>query len=323
MASLENVQGQLNSQDVNLAGMSASNDPIQIGADALARGRAAGFSDEETLGVLSRRRRHQRPIREDNRQIAEARQRFASITSEDGTAMPEEVDIKLRSLPNERVQFEQDGRERDQSVEDAYYGRDENEFTRWNKDRGTFEDVYIPDGKTTPDDLRDQALLRSWGINKKKTGQEKVRDKRGRVVTNQQGEVMMRNTYDFENVNETTSGQGWQGGGGRAAADAYKQVELAVRMGKISPQEAAPLLERLRRTADPQFAKEVEAREGRKAVIKSSLNFDPLKQQENREIYADQIAGAQKSVNLQGVGYIPGSLTRTYEDPERGISITL
>lgn len=321
MASLENVQGAINSQDVNLGNMSSSNDPLQVGADALARGRRAGFSDEETLGVLSRRRRHQHPIREDNRQIAEARQRFASITSEDGSSMPEEVDIKLRSLPNERVQFEQDGRERDQSIEDAYYGRDENEFTRWNKDRGTFEDVYIPDGKTTPDDLRDQALLRSWGISKKKTGQEEVRDKRGRVVTNQQGEVIMRNTYDFENVNETTSGQGWQGGGGRAAADAYKQVQVAIELGKISPKEAAPLLERLRRTADPQFAKQVEAREGRKAVIMSSMNFDPLKQQENRETYAEQIAGAQKSVNLQGVGYIPGSLTKTYEDPERGIAI--
>jgi hypothetical protein len=321
VASLENVQGANNSQDVNLGNVSSSNDTLSAAAMAIAKGREAGWTDEETLGVLSRRRRHQRPIREDNREIAEAKQRFASITSADGTQMPGELDIAIRSLPNERVQFEQDGRERDQSVEDAYYGRDENEFTRWDKDRGTFQDVYIKDGLKTPDDLRDQALLRSYGINRRKTGQEKVRDRRGRVVTNQQGEVMMRNTYDFENVNETTAGQGWQQGGGRAAADAYKQLEVAIQMGKITPAEAAPLMERLRRTADPQYAKQVETREGRKAVIMSGLNFDPLARQEHNEIYAEQIDGAQKSINLQGVEYIPGALTSVKTDPDTGVTI--
>ena len=187
MASLENVQGAVNSQDINLGNVSSSNDTLSAAAMAIAKGREAGWTDEETLGVLSRRRRHQSPVRMSNREQAETMQRFATITDGQGNPMPEETDIAIRSLPNERVQFEQDGRERDQSVEDAYYGRDENEFSRWNKDRGVFEDVYIPDGKTTPDDLRDQALLRSWGIRRNKTGEEKVRDKRGRVVTNQQG----------------------------------------------------------------------------------------------------------------------------------------
>ena len=163
MASLENVQGAVNSQDVNLGNVATSNDLLSAGAEELARGRRAGFSDEETLGVLSRRRRHQAPNRLNNDETAQAFQRYATITTEDGTAMPSELDSAVRSLRNSEVQITQDGGERDQSVIDAYYGRDENEFSVWNKNRGTYEDIYIPDGYTTPDALRDQALLRSWG----------------------------------------------------------------------------------------------------------------------------------------------------------------
>ena len=129
----------------------------------------------------------------------------------------------------------------------------------------------------------------------------------------------MRTTYDIENVNETQSGQGWQGGGGGAANDAYKQLQVAIELGKISPEEAAPLMERLRRTADPQYAKQVEAREGRKAVIMSSMNFDPLKRQENDEIYAEQTAGARPSSVPRKAGYLPGALTSVKTDPDTGV----
>ena len=339
MASLENVQGQFNSQDVNLAGMSASNDPLQVGADALARGRQAGFSDEETLGVLSRRRNHQRPVRMDNRERAQAQQRYSTIdgmTSEPGRTSGGEPAFKGRQVPNSTVQFTLDGGERDQSAQDAYYGRDENEFSRYNRDTGEFQDVYIPDGRTTPDDLRDEAILRSWGISRRKTGVEEVLDKRGAVVTNQQGEVMFRNTYDFENTSETTAGQGWTGGGGRAAADAverldgtrtgsqFSEAEVAERLRRmygdnIPAPVAAKLRENLRRTADPSAAKAQEKREASKAVILSGMNFGS--RMEHDDAYYDQIRGASKNVNLENAEYLPGSLTKTYADPEGGITI--
>lgn len=340
MASLENVQGANNSQDISLAGVSPSNDPLQVGADALARGRAAGFTDDETLGVLSRRRRHQRPLRTDNREAAQARQRFATITAADGTSMPQELERGVRSVPNDRVQFNLDGGERDQSVQDAYYGRDENEFVRYNKDRGEFEDVYIPDGARTPDDLRDDAILRSYGIGRRKTGQEEVLDRRGAVVTNQQGEVIMRNTYDYENVNETTAGQGWQQGGGRAAAAAIERLDGTRTGSQFSDQEvaerlrrmygdnipapvAARLRENLRRTADPQQGKAVESFFGRRAVQNSARNFNPAVRAINDERAAREaqfnITSGQAGVDA--IEYLPGSLTKTYVDPEGGITI--
>ena len=92
-------------------------------------------------------------------------------------------------MRNDQVQFNLDQGERDQSAQEAYYGRDTNEFTRWNKDRNNFEDVYIPDGETTPDDLRDQALLKDYGIMKRaktdnnKVVKEPVLDRRGKAVS--------------------------------------------------------------------------------------------------------------------------------------------
>ena len=344
MASLENVQGQFNSQDVNLAGMSASNDPLQVGADALARGRSAGFSDEETLGVLSRRRRHQRPVRMDNRDRAQAQQRFATVdgmTAEPGRTSGGEPAFKGRQVPNSTVQFTLDGGERDQSAQDAYYGRDENEFTRYNRDTGEFQDVYIPDGATTPDDLRDEATLRSYGIAKRKTGVEEVLDKRGAVVTNQQGEVMFRNTYDFENTSETTAGQGWQQGGGRAAAAAierldgtrtgsqFTEAEVAERLRRmygdnIPAPVAAKLRENLRRTADPQQGKAVESFMGRRAVQRSAANFSPAARaiSDARAARDAQMNITSGQAGVDAIEYLPGSLTKTYQDPEGGITIS-
>ena len=340
MASLENVQGANNSQDINLAGASPSNDPIQVGADALARGRAAGFTDDETLGVLSRRRRHQRPLRTDNREAAQAAQRFATITAADGTPMPQELERGVRSVPNDRVQFNLDGGERDQSVEDAYYGRDENEFSRYNKYTGEYEDVYVRDGLKTPDDLRDEAILRAYGIRKRKTGEEEVLDKRGRAVTNQQGEVMFRSTYDFENTTETTAGQGWQQGGGRAAAAAierldgkrtgsqFTEAEVAERLRRmygdnIPAPVAAKLRENLRRTADPQQGKAVEAFFGRRAVQNSARNFSPAAKAISDARAARDASAAIVSgqAGVDEIEYLPGSLTRTYQDPDGGITI--
>ena len=329
MASLENVQGANSSQDVNLAGVSPSNDPLQVGADALARGRAAGFSDEETLGVLSRRRRHQQPVRMTNREIRETKQRFATITDKNGSQMPAELERGVRSLPNEQVQFNLDQGERDQSEQDAYYGRDENEFTRWNKDRGAFEDVYIKDGLVTPDDLRDQALLRAYGLKKRakvsnnQVVKEPVLDRRGKAIRNQDGEVIMRNTYDIENVNETQSGQGWVGGGGGAANDAYKQLQVAIELGKITPEEAAPLMERLRRTADPQYAKHIENYMGRRTVQRDSKRFSPAAKAISDARAARDASAAIVSgqAGVDDANYIPGSLTKWNVDPETGTTI--
>ena len=89
--------------------------------------------------MLSRRRRHQRPVRMDNREIAEAQQRFATVdgmAAEPGRESGGEPSFGGRSVPNSEVQFNLDGGERDQSAQDAYYGRDENEFSRYNKDTG-------------------------------------------------------------------------------------------------------------------------------------------------------------------------------------------
>jgi len=343
VASLENVQGSNNSQDVNLAGMSPSNDPIQVGADALARGRAAGFSDDETLGVLSRRRRHQRPVRMDNREIAQARQRYATVdgmSAEPGRESGGGPAFGGRSVPNSQVQFNLDGGERDQSAQDAYYGRDENEFSRYNRDSGQFEDVYIRDGLTTPDDLRDEAILRAYGIRKRKTGEEEVKDRRGRVVTNQQGEVIFRNTYDFENTSETTAGQGWGSGAGRAAADAVARLDGTTTGSQFTESEvmerlrrmygdnipapvAAKLRENLRRTADPQQAKAVEGFFGRRAVQRSAANFSPAARAINDARAARDASAAIVSgqAGVDGVEYLPGSLTKAYQDPEGGITI--
>lgn len=351
--SLENVQGQVNSQDVNLGNVSTSNDVLSAGAEELARGRRAGFSDEETLGVLSRRRRHQRPNRLNNEEVAQAQQRYSSITSADGTQMPSELDSALRSLLNSEVQITQDGGERDQSVIDAYYGRDENEFTAWDKNRGTYQDIYIPDGQVTPDALRDQALLRSWGLQKVKTGTEEVLDRRGRAVTNQDGEVIIRNTYDLENVNETQAGQGWQGGGGKAAAAAverldgtrtgsqFSDAEVAERLRRmygdnIPAPVQAKLRENLRRTADPSAAKAVESFMGRRAVQRADRNFSPeakaiSDQRAARDAVTPTTQTSEGAAILRGImsgqagvdaiEYLPGSLTKTYQDPEGGITI--
>ena len=372
MASLENVQGANNSQDVNLGNVSSSNDTLSAAAMAIAKGREAGWSDEETLSVLSRRRRHQQPIRMTNREQREARQRFASITDDEGKVMPAEPESGVRSLLNEQVQFQLDGGERDQSAEDAYYGRDENEFTRWNKDRGGFEDVYIRDGLTTPDDLRDQALLRAYGLQKRakvsnnEVVKEPLLDKRGKAIRNQDGEVIMRSTYDIENVNETMSGQGWQQGGGRAAAaaverldgtrtgspasrnaviarlkeagtlngyseeqiDALAAKELAERRRRVFGDEAptvaneALLRENLRRTADPQHAKEVESFFGRRAVQRSGENFSPAAKAISDARAARDASAAIVSgqAGVDEANYIPGSLTKYNVDPERGTS---
>ena len=339
MASLENVQGAVNGQDVNLGNVSSSNDQLSAAAMALAKGRDAGWTDEETLGVLSRRRNHQRPVRMDNREQAQAQQRFATIegmTPEPGRTSGGEAAFKGRSVPNQSVQFTLDGGERDQSAQDAYYGRDENEFSRYNRDRGEYEDVYIRDGQTTPDDLRDEAILRSWGISKHKTGVEELLDKRGAVITNQQGEVMFRNTYDFENTTETTAGQGWQQGGGRAAAAAverldgtrtgsqFSDAEVAERLRRmygdnIPAPVAAKLRENLVRTANPAAAVQQEKREGQKAVILSGMNFGS--RMEHDDAYYQETRDRNKSVNLDRAEYLPGALTKYNSDPEGGITI--
>ena len=343
MASLENVQGAVNSQDVNLGNIATSNDLLSAGAEELARGRRAGFSDEETLGVLSRRRRHQRPNRLTNEEVAQAQQRYATIggmTAEPGRTAGGESAFSGRQVTNSEVQFNLDGGERDQSVEDAYYGRDENEFTAWDKNRGTYDDIYIPDGATTPDALRDQALLRSWGLQKRKTGTEEVLDRRGNAVVNQEGEVIIRNTYDFENVNETTSGQGWQGGGGRAAASAierldgtrtgsqFSEAEVAERLRRmygdnIPAPVVARLRENLRRTADPQQAKAVEGFFGRRAVQRSNENFSPAAKaiSDARAAREAQMSISSGQAGVDAIEYLPGSLTKSYQDPEGGITI--
>ena len=248
MANLENVQGANNSQDVNLAGISPSNDLLQIGADAIARGRSAGFTDEETLDVYARRKQLAVTKQKGFSPSAQLLQKIKSIRGEN----PSEVE-GVREIPTSSVQFEQDGRERDQSVEDAYYGRDDNAFSYYDNRKKRNRNIYLdprdrtvarvrPNGPSEEDRLigdvneklteriRLEAENRSYGIrvrNKEFNEQTVTQDKRenGKVVRNRDGTIRQEPVEVVENTyNELSAGQGSGGGGGRAADDAVKRI---------------------------------------------------------------------------------------------------
>ena len=272
MSSLEQNQGLHNTQITSASNVSPSNDPNQQmidGAEQLARGRAAGWSDEETLGVLSRRRLHQHPIRLSEADKQEAQryweEQLAQTPAEDkgfGTEEP----YGQRSLLNDNVQFEQDNRERDQSGIQEYSkdldtriseqakarriskkgGRDTNRFFVTDPKTRETSEVYIDDGQKTPEGLREQALASDFGLTAVKKGQVQKTGRNGAPVFNQDGTPVMRNDYDFENsYNETAAGQGGSSNIGRWSAEQLALLE----MGKTvdSRYGDAELAERRRR----------------------------------------------------------------------------
>lgn len=253
MASLENVQGSNNSQDVNLAGRSPSNDLLQIGADALARGRAAGFSDEETLAVYNHRKalqgKHVHPIRKDQKVDAELAQKIASIRSQNPAEI-NDSDRRTSEVATDQVQFELDGRERDQSVEEAYYGRDENAFSVYDRKKQRNRDIVIPSTDRTvvrnkngevndamTASIRREAENRSYGIRevpKEFNGQyekEDVKDYRDRVKRNKDGTKKQRIKKIIETTyKETGPGQGGSVGNIGGSAVGRTQQELAMKL---------------------------------------------------------------------------------------------
>ena len=159
MASLENVQGSSNGRDVDALNTSPSNDQLQIGADALARGRDAGFTDEESLEVYARRleRRQRRD------QKAEAFRAQHRSTIQDIERIPLEFG-PTRQLTNARFAMARDGGERDQSAIDEGFGRDTNAFSYYDRDTKTFKEDYVADGTPTPDEYKLRAQLRDAGL---------------------------------------------------------------------------------------------------------------------------------------------------------------
>ena len=230
------------------------------GAEQLARGRAAGFSDEETLGVLSRRRLHQHPIRLSEADKQEAQryweEQLAKTAAEERNFGTEEP-YGQRTLQNDDVQFEQDNRERDQSGTQMYSkdldtriseqakarrtskkgGRDTNRFFVTDPKTKKTSEVFIDDGQPTPEGLREQALASDFGLTAVKKGQVQKTGRNGAPVFNKDGTPVMRNDYDFENsYNETAAGQGaiaatWAvecRAIGTAGEDTFRLVKTAV-----------------------------------------------------------------------------------------------
>ena len=326
MASLEQNQGRDNSRSSQLSNFSTSPDDINtllIGASALGTGEALGHSKEETLAALSRTRRRNLPSQANTREQAQLFQKFAIIQDADGNPMPAEINSAKGgrpavSVPNSEVQIRQDNGERDQSAIDPSFGRDTNKVTRWNDKTSSYEEVYLPDGVPTPDGMRDKAAMLDFGLKTVKKGQEVDTNKYGQAITDMNGNVVMRNTYDIENTSDTTAGQGWSTGGGRATADAFERVQQAVIDGKVSAEEAAPLLERLRRTGDPSYAKQVEARAGRTAVRDSGEAFSPV--QRDRHDRQERERNLIASMSGPEPEHIQGALTSAKTNPEQGVA---
>ena len=338
------------------------------GAEQLARGRAAGFSDEETLGVLSRRRLHQHPIRLSEADKQEAQryweEQLAKTAAEERNFGTEEP-YGQRTLQNDDVQFEQDNRERDQSGTQMYSkdldtriseqakarrtskkgGRDTNRFFVTDPKTKKTSEVFIDDGQPTPEGLREQALASDFGLTAVKKGQVQKTGRNGAPVFNQDGTPVMRNDYDFENsYNETAAGQGNSSNMGRWSAEQLALLEmgqtvdsrftdaaLAERRRRVFgddpviPEglERARLMDRLRRTSDPGYAKYVEAFQGRRAVQSSGEAFSSAMRAISDAVAAREAGGLVVSgqAGVDEIPYIPGALTSAKTPADAGIGI--
>ena len=251
-----------------------ANELLRKGAQVEGLAREFGLNEEEKMALASRLGRSQRQQNRTNREISEFNQRRGTISTElppievDGTRTVSPQEADLLASGGERTQDElqnfggfdpNTGRTKDygaaaEEQANARTGkRDPNVFTRFDRNLGRQVEVYVPEGKPTPDEFRDYEMLRSYGLKSVKTGEEPVLNRRGEPVFNQQGEQIMRNTYDAENI-LTETGKSQRG----PLADAHQRIIQALEAGKITMEtqtedgrSVADILGRLEEDMDP------------------------------------------------------------------------
>ena len=313
---IENNQARHNSYIANAANISGSNDAnqqIHDKNDSLIKGaqveglaRTFGLSEEEKMSLASRLGRRQKQQNRDNREISEFTQRNASLIADlpdievDGTRTVSPQEADLLASGGERTQDElqnfggfdpKTGRTKDygaaaEEQANARSGkRDSNVFTRFDRKLGRSVDVYVPEGKPTPDEFRDYEMLRSYGLKSVVSGQEPVMDRRGQPVFNQQGEQVMRNTYDAENM-LTETGRSQRG----PLSDAHQRLIQAVESGKVTMETVGPdgrsvadILGRLEEDMDPSLGIKAEKALTAEMVKRDAANVNPAAKAANDE----------------------------------------
>ena len=314
--SIENRQAQHNSYITNASNVSGSNDASQQihdsnetlikGAQVEGLARTFGLSEEEKMALASRLGRRQKQQNRDNREVSEFSQRNKSLIADlpeievDGTRTVSPREAELLASGGERTQDElqnfggfdpKTGRTKDygaaaEEQANARSGRrDPNVFTRFDRDLGRQVDVYVPEGKPTPDEFRDYEMLRSYGLKSVKSGEEAVLNKRGEPVYNQQGEPVMRNTYDAESM-LTETGRSQRG----PLSDAHQRLIQAVESGKVTMETVGPdgrsvadILGRLEEDMSPQVSIGAEKALTAEMVKRDAANVNPAAKAANDE----------------------------------------
>ena len=313
---IENNQARHNSYIANAANISGSNEASQQvhdsnsslikGAQVEGLARTFGLSEEEKMALASRLGRRQKQQNRDNREVSEFNQRNASLIAGlpsvevDGTRTVSPQEAELLAAGGERTQDElqnfggfdpKTGRTKDygaaaEEQANARSGkRDSNVFTRFDRKLGRQVDVYVPEGKPTPDEFRDYEMLRSYGLKSVKTGEEPVLNRRGEPVYNQEGEQVMRNTYDAESM-LTETGKSQRG----PLSDAHQRLIQAVESGKVTMETVGPdgrsvadILGRLEEDMDPSLGIKAEKALTAEMVRRDSENVNPAAKAANAE----------------------------------------
>ena len=327
MASLENVQGSSNGRDVDALNTSPSNDQLQIGADALARGRDAGFTDEESLEVYARRleRRQRRD------QKAEAFRAQHRSTIQDIERIPLEFE-GTRQLTNARFAMARDGGERDQSVIDEGFGRDTNAFSYYDRDTKTFKEDYVADGTPTPDEYKLRAQLRDAGLapSQKEVGVF-YKDSGRPVIDRRTGKQKTRIDYDRaeSTINETSDSQT------RPLLAARKKLTDAIAEGRLTLDSPLPagggsrnktvrdVLDSIDVQLSPRLQRDLDASSGRDTVIADDKRFSAERRRRN-EARAEAIklrlsvSDSPGKENIRNLGEQPISEYQTMMENNQG-----
>ena len=344
--SIENRQARHNSYIANAANISGSNeasqqvhdsnDTIIKGAQVEGLARTFGLSEEEKMALASRLGRRQKQQNRDNREISEFNQRNRTLieglpsVEVDGTRTVSPQEAELLAAGGERTQDElqnfggfdpKTGRTKDygaaaEEQANARSGkRDPNVFTRFDRKLGRQVDVYVPEGKPTPDEFRDYEMLRSYGLKSVKTGEEPVLNRRGEPVFNQEGEQVMRNTYDAESM-LTETGQSQRG----ALSDAHQRLLQAVESGKVTMETVGPdgrsvadILGRLEEDMDPSLGIKAEKALTAEMVKRDGQKVNQARKERNRRIAEIKFADEKRNSTpgRRNIAAIP--------DPNQGI----
>ena len=340
--SIENRQAQHNSYITNASNVSGSNDASQQihdsnetlikGAQVEGLARTFGLSEEEKMALASRLGRRQKQQNRDNREVSEFSQRNKSLIADlpeievDGTRTVSPREAELLASGGERTQDElqnfggfdpKTGRTKDygaaaEEQANARSGkRDSNVFTRFDRNLGRQVDVYVPEGKPTPDEFRDYEMLRSYGLKSVKTGEEAVLNKRGEPVYNQQGEPVMRNTYDAESM-LTETGQSQRG----PLSDAHQRLIQAVESGKVTMETVGPdgrsvadVLGRLEEDMSPQVSIGAEKALTAEMVKRDGAKVNQAQKERNRRIAEIKFADEKRNLTpgRRNIAAIPDS----------------